>query len=187
MRGPLGLEHLATTSPSSKTLCHPSRPAQMSLPPGSLGPPTSPALDGASPGAVTPALLLVVPFRLSLWPSFLLHLAPKGTCHPFALCCVLWLLFSCLCHLSLSSRPLLTLVLPLQCPSPMTLWQIHCRSSRPSSCVSREHSLSLMSHPHTSADSEMRPVMALPTSVALFCVGSDVHISGGGTCPLPHL
>lgn len=37
---------------------------------------TPPALDRACPGAVTPALPLLVPFCLSLWPAFLLHLAP---------------------------------------------------------------------------------------------------------------
>lgn len=65
-------------------------------------PPTSSALDWASPGEVTPASLLV-PFHLSLWP-FLLHLVLTGTCHPSPLCCVFWLLFSCLCRLSLSSN-----------------------------------------------------------------------------------
>lgn len=53
-------------------------------------PPTSSALDWASPGEVTPASLLV-PFRLPLWP-FLPHLVLTGTCRPppravFSGCC----------------------------------------------------------------------------------------------------
>lgn len=133
--------------------------------------------------------------ELSLLPCFLfLSISPSGppssftllqkepaVIHPLLCSC---LLFSCLCCVSLSSRPLLMLVLPLQCPSPMTSWQMHSRPSRPSSIVSCEQSLFPTCHPRTSADSEIHcHVPAQP--MALFCLGSDVHLPR--TCLLPHL
>ena len=96
--------HLPILHPSSKSSSDvtPSRKPSLIAPHHG----TSPALDRASPAAVTPALLLLVPFHL---PLAVPHPCSKSTCHPLALCSVLWL-FSCLCYQSLSSRPLLMLV-----------------------------------------------------------------------------
>ena len=72
-------------------------------------PAASPPLDPASPGAVIlPRLFLVLSMSLSGPPSCF-PLFQKGSCHPFTLCWVLWLLFSLPVLSFLGFRPLLRL------------------------------------------------------------------------------
>lgn len=173
-RGPLCLEHPPTTSPSSKTV--PSNKASSDV--NSSWKPTQispcfrplhfPSLTGplrSCHSCLASCAFLSLP--LALFPP---SPCSKRNLLSFTLCCVSWLLFSCLCRVSLSSRPLLMLVLPLQCPSLMTSWQMHSHLSRPSSIVSCEQSLFPTRHPCTSADSVIHcHVPAQP--MALFCGG----------------
>lgn len=179
IRGPLCLERPPTTSPSSKTV--PSNKASSdvnsSWKPTQISPCFRPLHFPSLTGPLRSchsclASCAFVPLPLALLPP---SPCSKRNLPSFTLCCVSWLLFSCLCHVSLSSRPLLMLVLPLQCPSLITSWQKHSHLSRPSSIVSCEQSLFPTCHPCTSADSEIHcHVPAQP--MALFCLGSDVHL-----------
>ena len=112
-------------------------------------------------------------------------LSPNRTGHPFILCCV----YGCcspacaVCSSALglgSGWPL-----PLQCP-PLTWWHNHTHPCRPSPSVSCKPSLSPRVPCMYIGRLWTAPASELAAPVALFCLGSDVSLPRGGTCPLSH-
>ena len=150
-------------------------------------PAASPPLDPASPGAVIlPRLFLVLSMSLSGPPSCF-PLFQKGSCHPFTLCWVLWLLFSLPVLSFLGFRPLLR----LDPASAVSSLDIVANSLSPlkaqlqSPLSPQLPSTYWLTPGAPSCSSALSYVPA--ATMALFCLGSDVHLPRGRTCPVPHL
>lgn len=112
-------------------------------------------------------------------------LSPNRTGHPFVLCCVYG---CCSPACAVCSSPLglgSGWPLPLHCP-PLTWWHNHAHPCRPSPSVSCKPSLSPRLPCTHIGRLWTAPASELPAPVALFCLGSDVSLPRGGTCPLSH-
>lgn len=149
-------------------------------------PPASPALDPASPGAIIlPRLFLVLSVSPS-GPASCFPLFQRGSCRPSTLCWALWLLFSLPVLSFRGSRPLLRLD-----PASAASFSLDIVAHSLSPLKAQLQSPLSPQLPSTyrltpGAPSCPGALSYVPAAtVALFCLGSDVHLPRGGTCPVP--